>query len=340
MKKTINISQSLIKDMHKYLNENYCGNLMKYKHVDKKFLPSTGVLKLGHYFEYVATGQLPKDGQIPIPEYLKSKKREWTREEIITWVATGKFPGTVKTPPLGVDISEEGKELIMEHVEHDITEQLDMTKIIEAHQKEVNIQSLTSEYRRAHAQAMNFKRLCKDMGIKIISTGERATRNGLIGDRDIEAWYNGKKITIDLKYSGLLRDEWSPMGWGGLIKIAENGVWEMASISRWQEAQLEHHKIQALQYHYIFKRPFYYWVFSSSQGADETGENAFIHMDIQSKNETDSHLRRAKEMGKAFSREANFGFEARPHYNICSQCDLFSICEDASRVQEPITIKL
>ena len=312
MKKTVLISQSLIKDMANYRENNYCGVLMEYKYIDGGNLPSTNAQKLGHYFEYIATGQLPRDGKKPEPELLKTQKRLWTEEEVKNWLLTWKMPGTLKTPPLGI-------------APGDLN---DIPPAMKNHKEQVHIHSLTAEYKRAHLQALNFKQLCKEMGITILETGEYGTRNGLDGTRDIKAKYGRKIITIDLKYSGLMNDEWNPLGWKDLV----NG--------NKRERQLDNHIIQATQYKYIFGNPFYYWVFSSSTGAEETGENLFIHMDIQDKRRVDYHLKRAKNEAKEFNRQRVAGFEPRPHYNVCSQCELFSTCEHASRIQEPIVVKI
>lgn len=52
-----------------YLNEKLCGLLFKAKYIDKivESVPSDA-MKEGIYFEYLATGSLPKSGEIPVPE--------------------------------------------------------------------------------------------------------------------------------------------------------------------------------------------------------------------------------------------------------------------------------
>jgi hypothetical protein len=65
------ISQSLIKNYVDYMNGKECGVFFKAYYVDKdseaRREPSD-TMKLGIYFEYLCTGALPKDGQIPEPE--------------------------------------------------------------------------------------------------------------------------------------------------------------------------------------------------------------------------------------------------------------------------------
>ncbi len=83
------ISQSLMKEFKKYMfakggsstykltDGNYCGLLFKAKYVDKSvFIEPTDSMKEGIYFEYLATGVVPRSGIIPEPE--KTQKGEPT----------------------------------------------------------------------------------------------------------------------------------------------------------------------------------------------------------------------------------------------------------------------
>ena len=69
--KKIKISQSLIKDLEKYFVGERCGHLIYKKYTSEVYTQPTDAMKLGSYFEYEATGALPKDGITPEPEYLK-----------------------------------------------------------------------------------------------------------------------------------------------------------------------------------------------------------------------------------------------------------------------------
>lgn len=62
------ISQSLMKDLQQYFLKKECGYILKAKYVENKELYKSEAMLLGQYFEYVATGQLPKFGQIPQPK--------------------------------------------------------------------------------------------------------------------------------------------------------------------------------------------------------------------------------------------------------------------------------
>lgn len=66
------ISQSLIKAYYDYAMDGsaVCGLQFKAKYLDKdkRFDVSSDAMKLGMYFEYLATGSLPKSGVVPEPE--------------------------------------------------------------------------------------------------------------------------------------------------------------------------------------------------------------------------------------------------------------------------------
>jgi hypothetical protein len=63
------ISQSMMKSYVDYLNGKECGLLFKGKYIDKcvETIPSSA-MKEGIYFEYLCTGGLPRNGQVPEPE--------------------------------------------------------------------------------------------------------------------------------------------------------------------------------------------------------------------------------------------------------------------------------
>lgn len=70
--KTPKISQSLVKSLYRYKIGDECGLKIHASYIDGVNFPSSDAQQLGNYFEYTATGQLPRDGQIPLPKILKS----------------------------------------------------------------------------------------------------------------------------------------------------------------------------------------------------------------------------------------------------------------------------
>ena len=61
----INISQSFLKEFAEYKSGNTCGLQVKAKYIDGIKFPSSDAMELGNYFEYMATGSLPRDGHTP-----------------------------------------------------------------------------------------------------------------------------------------------------------------------------------------------------------------------------------------------------------------------------------
>lgn len=66
------ISQSLIKSLFDYVEEKECGHQFREKFIVGRLFPSSPVQKMGQWFEYMATGALPKDGLIPMEDKTKS----------------------------------------------------------------------------------------------------------------------------------------------------------------------------------------------------------------------------------------------------------------------------
>lgn len=62
------ISQSLVKEYSKYKQKKACGLQVKAKYFDGVQFPSSDAMNLGNYFEFMATGCLPRNGEIPIAE--------------------------------------------------------------------------------------------------------------------------------------------------------------------------------------------------------------------------------------------------------------------------------
>jgi len=70
----IRISQSLMKDLSVYKNKNSCGIQLVSKYIDGVQFPSSDVMELGNYFEFICTGSVARDGHIPMAEMTKSGK--------------------------------------------------------------------------------------------------------------------------------------------------------------------------------------------------------------------------------------------------------------------------
>jgi hypothetical protein len=72
------VSQSLIKGLQDYILGKECGYVFKAKYLDSRFdlFPPSDAQNVGAWFEYMATGSIPKNGAVPQPEYMKRGKDE------------------------------------------------------------------------------------------------------------------------------------------------------------------------------------------------------------------------------------------------------------------------
>jgi hypothetical protein len=78
----INISQSFLKEYAKYKMGEVCGLQVKAKYIDKISFPSSEAMEYGNFFEYMATGSLPRDGHKPEPKIVyKGTKKESIAEQ-------------------------------------------------------------------------------------------------------------------------------------------------------------------------------------------------------------------------------------------------------------------
>jgi hypothetical protein len=69
------ITQSFMKDVRSFLDGGGCGVLLKSTWLDGiGGIEASASMKLGQYLEYILTGALPKDGHVPVAEYMKSAK--------------------------------------------------------------------------------------------------------------------------------------------------------------------------------------------------------------------------------------------------------------------------
>lgn len=66
------LSQSLVKALYKYKMKEECGLRIHASYIDGINFPSTDAQELGNYFEFIATGQLPRDNHTPTPKVLKN----------------------------------------------------------------------------------------------------------------------------------------------------------------------------------------------------------------------------------------------------------------------------
>lgn len=66
------ITQSMIKNFQDYESGLLCGDVFLSRYKGENFQDAEGAAALGVYFEFLLSGNLPKSGNVPQPEYLKS----------------------------------------------------------------------------------------------------------------------------------------------------------------------------------------------------------------------------------------------------------------------------
>ena len=134
-------------------------------------------------------------------------------------------------------------------------------------------------------------------------------KNGIL---DILAEWDGKKVIIDLKYSGLIDDKWNELGW------------ETESLPMKDSLMIQgvHYKILAKDILGIEDIPFYYFIFNSKDPTDMKiikqnvdGDKFFFHR---------TAIQQVKDQ---IEKEIYNGFKAYPDYRKCKDCPLNEKCK-------------
>lgn len=255
--KPLMISQSLIKAYYDYSQQKLCGLLFEAKYVKKLPLADiepTDAMKAGIYFEYLATGALPKNKQIPQPDVA--------------------YAGTKR-------------------------------------------ERISAPYERAQKSAELFRSILAHYNIKILKVGYYLTDGEIDGVVDIYAEWNGEKVFIDLKYSGLIEDKWSEMGW------------ELESLPLKDSIMIQgvHYKLLANRVLGIDDIPFFYFVFDSSNP-----DNARIIKQHVDESKMASHVVVISNVKGKLAASINSGFNAYPSLKSCGKCPLKETCAKAISV--------
>jgi hypothetical protein len=248
------ISQSLIKAYQNYNTGEECGLFFKARYIDKDpeaFVPMTDVIRLGVYFEYMATGSLPRDGVVPEPDMVyKGKANE----------------------------------------------------------------KMSADYERATKSAERFKKIIDKYGIIIKKTGVVLDDGECNGILDILAEWDNREVIIDLKYTSLIDDKWSDMGWNVDALSEKNKIM----------VQGVHYKMLAKNVWGIDDIPFYYFVFSSK----DPDNIRIIEQNVDEVTAA-SHLVSISTLQQNLEYNFRFGFTAYPSIQKCSKCPINHKCEKA-----------
>ena len=170
----------------------------------------------------------------------------------------------------------------------------------------------TAPYKRIQQSSMLFKKIFSHYNIKILEKGFDLSDDEHSGVIDIIAEWDGKVVIIDLKYSGLIDDKWSPMGWLEEALPEKHGLM----------MQGVHYKMLANDILGIEDVPFFYFVFNSKDPTDVKIIRQNIDPDKMFFHKAD--IQRCKDQ---LEKDLYNGFNALPDYRVCKDCPLFDTCE-------------
>jgi hypothetical protein len=180
----MNISQSLLKSLLDYRNGKECGLIFKAKYIDGRYdlFPPSDAQNVGAWFEYMATGSIPKNGIVPKAEYMKRGKDE-----------NG-------NPELTADYR-----LMREHIDN-------FKKNMESYS--LDIITAGEDIKVLYPNSL------EEYGEEVYLTGTLDVRAR--ANKDIFAKYQDtivkvaskdEEVIIDIKTTGLLDDKWNDFGW-------------------------------------------------------------------------------------------------------------------------------
>ena len=180
---------------------------------------------------------------------------------------------------------------------------------------------LAVDYERVQQSSEVFKSILSHYGIKILQVGMslEAQNPAMSGVIDIYADWNGEKVFIDTKYTGLIDDKWAETGW------------DLESLPMKDSLMVQgvHYKILAQKCLGIEDIPFYYFVFSSKNPKD-------VKLIKQTVDESRiaAHLLAVSNTAERLKAEIKTGFAPLPSLKRCSECPISHKCP--SKVDYPL----
>lgn len=178
--------------------------------------------------------------------------------------------------------------------------------------KGTNREKLAAPYERAQQSAEVFKRIIEHYNIKILDKGVYLETSDINGVADILAEWDGEKVFIDLKYSGLIDDKWNEMGW------------DLESLHLKDSLMIQgvHYKLLAEKMWGIDDIPFYYFVFST-----QDPNNVKIIRQEVDESRKQSHVVAVHNVLGKIKNELNNGFKPLPSLSRCNSCPISHKCE-------------
>lgn len=182
-------------------------------------------------------------------------------------------------------------------------------------------EKLSAPYERVVSSFKKYKKIIEHYNIEIINKGLYLESDNMNGIIDIYANWNGEKVFIDLKFSGLIDDKWSETGW------------DLESLPMKDSLMIQgvHYKILAERSLKIKDIPFYYFVFSSADP-----DNVKIIKQNVDESRTQSHLVAVENVSQMITNigKGNKGFVAYPTLSRCSKCPISHKCP--SKIEVPL----
>lgn len=199
-------------------------------------------------------------------------------------------------------------------------------------------EKLAADYERAEQSAKLYHRIIEKYGIKILSVGEYMYIDEMSGILDIRAEWDGVECLIDIKYTGLFDDKFSPYGW------ATDSLIDRPNLT-----------IQPIHYKYMNGKinnnpdiPFYFFIFH----AKDSDKAKIIHINVDEiaierhemmiekfRGIRDKHYEKydqyASDMQISYDRTADL--VARPKLTRCLDCPYHSGCDkkiDVPQIEE------
>lgn len=177
--------------------------------------------------------------------------------------------------------------------------------------KGTNREKVAAPYERAIESAKLFNKIIEHYNIKILDKGmllETDNSNGVV---DIYAEWNGEPVFIDLKYSGLIDDKWSEMGW------------DLESLHLKDSLMIQgvHYKLLAEKCLGIVDIPFYYFVFSS-----QDPKNVKIIRQEVDESRKQAHVVAIHNVIGKLNKNIEYGFTPYPSLVKCNYCPLNHKC--------------
>jgi len=283
------VSQSLMKSLLDYLSDKECGFVFKAKYIDGRYdlFPPSDAQNLGAWFEYKATGSIPKNGAVPKARYMKKKNKK------------GIIPLTAPYALMQRQVDNFKKMMAVNGLE--------ILRVGE----DVKALYPDSEERFGFPVWLTGTLDIRALATKDITAlyGNKQT-----GYTRVPVAYKGQQVIVDLKASGLIHDNWSDFGW------AQDKIDNLNSKVKLTTQPVHYKYIDMLNRGE--EPPFLFMLFSTTNETDAVILD--FKVSDTSFEEHKSFIDKTVVNMKTVTKQ---GFQPLPNFTKCSKCPLASNCE-------------